>query len=166
MSSLTRAFDFGETHPIDIAEALAGASDWDFDRLTEDQIALAIRGTWGDYSVTLAWSAPDMTLRLICAFGFRAPSRRISAINALMCLANDMCWSGAFVLWQSERMLGYRYGLNLAGGSEACREQISSMISNAFGACERFYPAFQLVASGNTAEVAIGFAMDEAYGRA
>ena len=41
------------------------------------------------------------------------------------------------------------------------------MVRAAVAACERFYPAFQLVAwGGETPEKALGIAMAEAYGRA
>ena len=44
--------------------------------------------------------------------------------------------------------MGYRYGLNLAGGAQASSAQINDMVRAAVAACERFYPAFQLVAWG------------------
>jgi hypothetical protein len=84
-----------------------------------------------------------------------------------MCLANDRCWSGAFVLWRDQKLVGYRYSLNLAGGAQASSAQINAMVRAAVNACERFYPAFQLVAwGGETPEKALGIAMTEAYGRA
>ena len=45
--------------------------------------------------------------------------------------------------------------------------QIACCARAAVMACERFYPAFQLVAwGGETPEKALGIAMTEAYGRA
>ena len=87
-----------------------------FDRIAHDQIAMAIEGSWRTYSVTLAWSPRDETLRLICAFELAPPARRVPALQAAMALANDRCWTGAFVLWREQKLMGYRYGLNLAGG--------------------------------------------------
>ena len=43
--------------PIDIVEHLAEHHDWDFDRVAEDQIAMAVEGRWRTYSITLAWAA-------------------------------------------------------------------------------------------------------------
>jgi hypothetical protein len=86
---------------------------------------------------------------------------------AVMALANDNCWSGAFVLWREQKMMAYRYSLNLAGGAQASSAQINDMVRSAVMACERFYPAFQLVGwGGETPEKALGIAMTEAYGRA
>ena len=58
-----------DLHPIDIVETLAEARDWDFDRVADDQIAMAVEGQWRTYSITLAWSplrrnpAADLHLR-------------------------------------------------------------------------------------------------------
>lgn len=167
MSIVEHDFDSEEIHPIDIVETLAEERSWDFDRIAPDQIAMAIEGTWRTYSVTLAWSARDESLRLICAFDMAPPARRVTALQATMALANDLCWTGAFVLWREQKLMGYRYALNLAGGAVASSAQINDMVRAAIAACERFYPAFQLVAwGGETPEKALGIAMAEAYGRA
>jgi hypothetical protein len=167
MGIVEREFDCEELHPIDIVETLAEERSWDFDRIAADQIAMAIEGTWRTYSVTLAWSAQDETLRLISAFELSPPARRLGAFHTAMALANDRCWSGAFVLWREQKLMAYRYSLNLAGGAQASSAQINDMVRAAVTACERFYPAFQLVAwGGETAEKALGIAMAEAYGRA
>ncbi len=167
MGIVERDFDCEEIHPIDIVETLAEERSWDFDRVAEDQIAMAVEGTWKTYSVTLAWSAQDESLRLICAFDMAPPRKRLGALYKSMALANERCWSGAFTLWTDQKVMAYRYGLNLAGGAIASSTQINDMVHDAVLACERFYPAFQLVAWGGEApEKALGIAMTEAYGRA
>jgi hypothetical protein len=167
MGIVERDFDVEDLHPIDIVETLAEERSWDFDRIADDQIAMAIEGSWRTYSVTLAWSAHEESLRLICAFDMAPPARRIAALAQAMCLANDRCWSGAFVLWRDQKLMGYRYSLNLSGGAQATSAQITDMVRAAVSACERFYPAFQLVAWGNERpEKALGIAISEAYGRA
>jgi hypothetical protein len=61
----------------------------------------------------------------------------------------------------------WRYGLMLGGGQMAAPEQIDRMIHAAVANCERFYPAFQLVAWADRApEEALKIAMQQAYGRA
>ena len=84
MGIVERDFDCEELHPIDIVETLAEERSWDFDRIADDQIAMAIEGSWRTYSVTLAWSARDETLRLICAFDMAPPARRVAALHAAM----------------------------------------------------------------------------------
>jgi hypothetical protein len=167
MAFIGREFDCEELHPIDIVETLAEQRSWDFDRIARDQIAMAVEGVWRTYSVTLAWSARDESLRLVCAFDMAPPKRRLGALHTAMGLANDRCWTGAFVLWREQKVMAYRYCLNLAGGAYASSAQINDMVRAAVAACERFYPAFQLVAwDGEAPDKALGIAIREAYGRA
>ena len=167
MAAVEHTFHSDDVHPIDIVESLAEFRDWQFDRVGEDQIAMAVEGQWRTYSITLAWSAHDETLRLICTFDMEPPAERRAELAIALDLANDRCWTGCFTTWAEQNMMVYRYGLSLAGGAVATAGQIDAMLRGALGACERFYPAFQLVAfGGETAETALGIAMADAYGRA
>ncbi len=156
-----------DLHPIDIVETLAAHHDWDFDRVTDDQIAMAVEGQWRTYSITLAWSPYDETLRLICTFEMDPPEDRVPALYDTLNRTNDMVWSGAFTYWREQRLMVWRYGLSLAGGQIAGAEQIDRMITEAVTSAERFYPAFQLVCWGNDSpERALEMAMGQAFGRA
>jgi hypothetical protein len=156
-----------DLHPIDIVESLAESNDWEFDRVTDDQIAMAVEGQWKTYSLTLAWSAQDETLRLICTFEMEPPLDRMGDLYEVLNRTNDMVWTGAFTYWTEQKLMVWRYGLVLAGGQYAGPEQIDRLIAAAVMAAERFYPAFQMVAwAGHTPADAMKVAIAEAYGRA
>ena len=156
-----------DVHPIDIVESLAEHRDWDFDRIAEDQIAMAVEGQWRTYSISLSWSGHDETLRLLCTFEMAPPEERAADIALIVDMANDLCWTGCFTRWSAQGLMVYRYGLTLAGGAVATGGQIDAMLRGAVEACERFYPAFQLVGwGGETPKAALGVAIAEAYGRA
>nr|WP_028029537.1 YbjN domain-containing protein [Gemmobacter nectariphilus] len=156
-----------DVHPIDLVETLAAHHAWDFDRVTDDQIAMAVTGQWRTYSLTLAWSGRDETLRLICTFEMEPPTGAEAQLYALLNRINDECWCGAFTWWEEQRLMVWRYGLVLTGGQGAAVQQVETMIRAAVGAAERFYPAFQLVAwAGKTPDEAMQVAMTEAWGRA
>jgi hypothetical protein len=156
-----------DLHPIDIVETLAEHHDWEFDRVTDDQIAMAVEGQWRTYSLTLAWSAQDETLRLICTFEMEPPEGRMGELYDVLNRCNDMVWTGAFTYWTEQKLMVWRYGLLLAGGQMAGPEQIDKLIGQAVMAAERFYPAFQLVSwSDHTPAAAMKVAIAEAYGRA
>jgi hypothetical protein len=156
-----------DLHPIDIVETLAEHHEWDFDRVTDDQIAMAVEGQWRTYSITLAWSGYDETLRLICTFEMDPPEETLPALYEALNRANDMVWSGGFTFWREQRLMVWRYGLVLNGGHVAGPEQIDRLIGEAVTAAERFYPAFQLTCwGGESPERAMDVAMTQAYGRA
>jgi len=167
MSLIAEIDGYDDLHPIDIVENIASHHAWEFDRVTDDQIAMAVEGQWRTYSLTLAWSAQDETLRLICTFEMEPPAARMGEIYDLMNRCNDLVWTGAFTYWAEQKLMVWRYGLCLAGGQMAGPAQIDALISGAVLAAERFYPAFQLVAWADKAPAAaMQVAMAEAYGRA
>jgi len=156
-----------DLHPIDIVETLAEHHDWEFDRVTEDQIAMAVEGQWRTYSLTLAWSPQDETLRLICTFEMEPPHGKMGELYDVLNRCNDMVWTGAFTYWTEQKLMVWRYGLLLAGGQVAGAEQIDKLIAAAVMASERFYPAFQLVAWADRSPAdSMKIAIAEAYGRA
>lgn len=155
-----------DCHPIDIVETMAEDHDWDFDRVGENQIAMAVEGQWRTYSITLAWSGHDDTLRLIVSFEMEPPQERLPELYEMLNKTNDLCWTGAFTFWAEQKLMVYRYGL-LAGEQGVSPEQVATLIDSSVAAAERFYPAFQLVTWGNTpAEIALQTAIAQAYGRA
>jgi hypothetical protein len=159
--------DADDLHPIDLVEHIAEHHDWEFDRIHDDQIAMAVEGQWRTYSITLAWSAYDETLRLICTFEMEPPAARKAALFEALNAINDRLWAGSFTWWDEQNLMVYRYGLMLAGDQVAGPDQIDTMISAAVDACEQYYPAIQLVTwAGKTPKQALEVAIAGAYGRA
>lgn len=165
--ALSEQFLQDDIHPIDIVEHIAEHHDWDFDRIGDDQIAMAVEGQWRTYSITLAWSGYDETLRLVCTFEMEPPEHKMPVLYEMLNGVNDNCWAGAFTWWGEHKLMVYRYGLVLAGGQDATPEQIDTMISAAVTSAERYYPAFQLAIWGDKSpKDAMQVAIAEAYGRA
>ena len=77
-----------DIHPIDLVEHLAEHHDWEFDRIHDDQIAMAVEGQWRTYSITLAWSAYDETLRVVCAFVMEPPEEERADLFELLNYVN------------------------------------------------------------------------------
>jgi len=76
MGLSNHAFDFEDLHPIDMVQDIAANQEWEFNRIADDQISMEIAGQWRSYSITLAWSEADETLRLICTFDMEPPAHR------------------------------------------------------------------------------------------
>ncbi len=165
--ALSETYLEDDIHPIDIVQNIATHQDWEFQRIADDQIAMAVVGQWRTYSITLAWSDYDETLRLICTFEMEPPVDSLPALYETLNEVNDQCWAGGFTYWQEQALMVYRYGLILSGEQIASPEQIDTMISAAVLSAEKYYPAFQLVVYGNRSpKEALQVAIAEAYGRA
>lgn len=160
-------FIFDDLHPIDIVQDLAHGHQWEFDRIADDQITMSVEGQWRTYTVTLAWSDADETLRLICTFEMDPPAHRRAALFEALNAVNDNCWAGGFTYWEDQGLMVYRYGLILTGGQCAALDQIDTMIAAAVKSSERYYPAFQLATWGERdLKDAMEVAIAEVYGHA
>jgi hypothetical protein len=156
-----------DLHPIDIVEHIAEHHDWEFDRIGDDQIAMAIEGQWRTYALTLAWSSHDETLRLVCTYEMEPPEDRLPVLYEMLNAVNDQCWSGAFTWWGEQKLMVWRYGLVMSGTQGPSPEQIDTALGAAVTASERYYPAFQLaIWGGKSPRDAMQVAIAEAYGRA
>ncbi|MFM2388927.1 MAG: hypothetical protein RLZZ437_482, partial [Pseudomonadota bacterium] len=110
MSHIEDYLSTEDLHPIDIVETLAESHAWEFDRVTDDQIAMAVEGQWRTYSLTLAWNPQDETLRLICTFEMEPPEGRMGELYDVLNRCNDMVWTGAFTYWTEQKLMVWRYG--------------------------------------------------------
>lgn len=165
--ALSEQFLQEDLHPIDIVEHLAEHYDWEFDRIADDQIAMAVEGQWRTYSITLAWSGYDETLRMVCTFEMEPPNDKLPTLYQMLNDVNDQCWSGAFTYWKEQKLMVYRYGLVMTGAQSVSPDQINTLINAAVMNAERFYPAFQLAIWGDRSpEEAMQVAIAEAFGRA
>lgn len=167
MTSTVRELHEYDPSPIDLVQDLAELRSWDIDRLGDDQIAMAVDGAWRVYSLSLAWYEPEETLRMVCTFDLEVGETATSELLKTVEAANDRLWLGCFNLWREQGLMAYRYGLTLRGGASVTSEQVDAMLHGAVENCERFYPAFHLVAhEGVGTEDALGAALLEAAGRA
>lgn len=167
MNSLNRAQVDFDPSPIDLIEDCAERYCWDVDRMGEDQIAMAVDGAWRSYSISLAWFEPDETLRMVCTYDQDVEADNLNELYRTIEAANDRLWTGSFNYWREQRLIAFRYGLNLRGGAAATFEQMEAMLRAAVESSERYCPVFQLVAmDGATTEGAMRAALLEAAGRA
>ena len=138
--ALSEQFLQEDLHPIDIVEHIAEHHDWDFDRIADDQIAMAVEGQWRTYSITLAWSAYDETLRLVCSFEMEPPEEKVPGALSHAERCERSVLGRGLHLWKEPKLMVYRYGLVMAGGLGPCPEQIDTLITAAVMSCERYYP--------------------------
>ena len=167
MSGLESLVAYEDSDPIDIAETLAEYYEWQFERLSEEQIEMVIEAGWKNYSVSLEWSFNDENLRLSSSFEMNPPDESIQRLYHTLNLVNSRCWSGFFLFLNSEKLMSFRSNLNLSEGFFASTNQVNNLLKNAIMSCEKFYPAFQLAAwGGKDPDLAIDVVFEHAMGSA
>lgn len=154
-------------HPVDVVERLAALNAWAFDRDDEDEISIAVSGSWTDYQVAFTWLSEMEALHVACAFDLKVADRRRGEVLALVSMINEQLWVGHFDLWSTDNVVMFRHSLLLAGGTAPNAQQCEAVLNIAVKACEQHYQAFQFViwASRNAREALDG-AMFETVGEA
>ena len=130
--------------PLEILEQVANQNDWAFERSGEDELTLAVAGSWTDYQLSLHWREDLETVHIACAFDFKVPDSRLTQVYRLVAQINEQLWLGHFDIWASDGLILYRHGLML-NNAIASKEQCEALLEAALDACERYYQAFQFV---------------------
>ncbi len=154
-------------HPLDVVERLATINDWSFDREGDDEMSVAVAGSWAKYEVAVTWLDRMEAMHVACAFDLKVPERRKAEVLSLISLINEQLWLGHFDFWSSENVVMFRHSLLLSGGAEPTDEQAGMLIKSAIDTCERHYQAFQFVLwAGKSAREALDSSMMETMGEA
>ena len=163
---LTRS-EVPRENPLEVVEHMATSHVWPYERASDDEVNLVVQGKWADYQVLFAWMHDTEALHLACSFEFKGPEHSNVEIEHLIPMINLQMWVGHFEFWPIENLVIFRHTLVLSGGVHASRRQCEVLMATAVDACERYYSAFQFVASaGAGAREAFESAMFETAGEA
>lgn len=154
-------------NPIDLLEELVGGNNWRFDRCSESELTAEISGRWCGYRMYFVMQ-PDMhALFFSCHMDMRVPETKKSMVCELLALINESLWLGHFDLVSEDGAPLYRHTLPLRGAPGVGVEQLEDLVDASLSACERFYPALQLVIwGGRTVADALGVARMDTVGEA
>ncbi|MGD9637681.1 MAG: YbjN domain-containing protein [Alphaproteobacteria bacterium] len=156
-----------QPNPIDVAEDIVLAQDWDFERRGDDEMVAEIPGKWCDLGLLLAWSPEISALHLSCALDLKLAKTNKTQVFELLAKANEKLWLGHFSLWTEESVPIFRHSVLLDRQEKITWDFLANLIEIAVHECEKFYPAFQYVVwGGKTATDAINAVMLETVGEA
>ena len=154
-------------NPLDVVEELVLANDWDFHRTEDDEISIEVGGRWGTYRLLFIWQEDAGALHFCCRAEASATKETRAAVGDLLMRMNERLWIGHFDLCGAENALVFRHTSLLRGMSLVGSELIEDMVEISVGECDRFFPAFQLVANcGKTVDEAIEASILEPIGEA
>ena len=167
---MTAVLDRTETifaNPLDLMEQLATTHDWLFERTSDQDLAIEVRGHWCDYRIFATWHEDARALLFACAFDMRIPDFRRRDVGDLLIRINEKLLIGHFDLWMEDGIPVFRHAVLLRGMQGASVEQIEDITDIALAESERFYPAIQFVLwGGKSPAEAIEAAILETVGEA
>jgi hypothetical protein len=150
MTSLASSYETNAVaNPLDLVEQVITANDWAFDRRSDAEMAAEAPGKWCDYGLFFCWSHEISVMHFSCAFTLETPEPRRAALYELVAKANEKLWIGHFGIDEEDQTPIFRHAVLLRGAPSASAESIEDMVDIAITECERFFPAFQFVLTGN-----------------
>lgn len=156
------------THnPLDILEEIVVANEWPFDRSSDEEMIVEIKGRWCDYRLFFVWQTEVSAMQFSAQFDMKVPPARKSPVTELLAEINNKMWLGHFDVCQDDHTPMFRQTVLLRGSRGASVEQLEDLVDIALSECERFYPAFQFVIwGGKTAHEAVNAAILDTVGEA
>lgn len=156
------------THnPLDILEEIVVANEWPFDRSSDEEMIVEIKGRWCDYRLFFVWQTEVSAMQFSAQFDMKVPTQRRPPVIELLAEINSKMWLGHFDVCPDEQTPLFRQTVLLRGSRGASVEQLEDLVDIALSECERFYPAFQFVIwGGKTAQEAVTAAILDTVGEA
>lgn len=156
-----------QPNPLDMVEEIVMANQWHFERSTDDEMVVEMKGAWCQYRMYFLWQRDISALQFTCQFDMRVPDARSQAAYELTGIINNRLWFGHFDICGEEKTPLFRYTSLYRGSGGPALEQLEDMVEIALTESERFYPAFQYVIwGGKPPEEAMTAAMLDPAGRA
>lgn len=154
-----------EINPIDNVETILKSNNWIFNRMNDEELYVELSGTEAEYSLYFMWDEKLGGLQLCCQYDTKVEGNDLHALQTIMSL-NENMWMGHFDLPAESKKPCFRYTSILNSTTTARADQISNMVDIALAQCERFYPVFKMLASGNTLDQQdINLALMDTQGR-
>lgn len=147
---LMQELNFHGDNPLDIVAEIAIENNLKFTRPNLDELHLKVDGLTAKYEIFFVWQDEFRALQFCCQTDLKIQDYQRGAFAELVLGVNEKLWLGHFDLMSCEDMPCFRYTLMVRDESAECvTEQIADLIDYAVAECNRFYPAFQMVACGD-----------------
>lgn len=137
------------SNPLDSVEDILAANEWAFSRHNEDELNVQITGRHGAvYNMHFFWQEEYGAMQFTCRLDdIEFPAEQLGAAAQAMRKINAGLWLGHFDFHEEQRVPRFRHtclfrGMHGASGAE----HIEDLVDIALSECERFFPAFDLLA--------------------
>jgi hypothetical protein len=141
-----------DSNPIDSVEEVLAANNWSFERTHNDELIVEVTGKSSTYRLFFIWQEGMNALQFGCHYDIAIGSNNLDEAYKTIISMNQKLWMGHFDLPQETQTPIFRYTCMLRGAARASMaEAIEDMVDISLMQCERYYPAFHLLANENSA---------------
>jgi hypothetical protein len=136
-------------NPLELVEDIILDQGWPYQRLSAYEVLSEVQGRWGSYRLLFLWQVEINVLHITGVMDIPLNFTYINEIYELLALINERLVLGHFEMYAEEGLPAFRYSFLIPNPKVLQSEILEEMIDIAVEECERFFPAFQFVMSGD-----------------
>lgn len=152
---------------IDMLEAIAKESDWNYNRGSPEEISTEIQAQWKTYQLLFFENTDDELLDVECNLDLKIPTEKHIEIFRLCAHINREITLGHLDIDLEQSCVCYHYTGLLAGHEDTGADYIAELINYVIFDLDRFYPAFKIVIENDVSAMqALDIALIDPVGEA
>ena len=157
-------------NPLESIEDVLYAKDWNFDRLSEEQLYFKVAGDRGTYRLLFIWDEMTKSLQFCCELDIEVDADDIGNSYKLLSDVNSKLWLGHFDMVKENNSSSYtpcyRYTSLYFGGTPAdSAAQMKELICYSLQEAERLYDLSSLMSEPAHIPEKMSLALAETAGR-
>jgi hypothetical protein len=134
-------------NPLDCVEEVLSAHEWVFSRTDADELVVDVTGQNGTYRILFVWQEEFCAMQMVCQYDMAVNRKNLSRLPETLMHINSKLWLGHFGIEPHTRHPIFRHNALFRGlPQSAGTEQVEELVDIALMECERFYPAFDMLA--------------------
>jgi hypothetical protein len=135
-------------NPIELIEDVMTAQELPFHRLSDVELATEVEGRWGSYHLQFFWQEDIKALHFSSIMDLKINDVPQPNLFELLSLLNERMILGHFEIYAEEDAPAFRYSFLVPTPQTLPLDLIEDAIEICLDECERCYPAFQYLISG------------------
>jgi len=142
------------SNPLDNVEEIMSSHDWVFDRMNEDELTVEISGKMGHYQMHFVWQEEYSAMQFRCECDMSFHENQLDLAAKALSAINSNLWLGHFDIREDNSAPCFRHTSLFRGMIYTSNaEHIEDLVDIALMECERFYPAFNLLATSQEQDI-------------
>lgn len=134
-------------NPLDSVEEVLNANNWDFNRMTDEELVVSVNGTQCQYNLFFIWQDDFEALQFCCQYDLKIPADYKDKARSVLCDLNENLWLGHFEIMDQSTSPSFRHTCLFRGmKNQVTSESLQDLVDVAMAQCERHYPVFALLA--------------------
>lgn len=136
----------GPLNPLDSVEEVLHDHNWSFNRMSNHELVLNVRGKSCQYEIFFIWQEDMSALQFCCQYDVTVSESNKAMAAQTILEINEELWMGHFDLPGATQIPSFRHTCLLRGVNDiAGAEHIEDLVDLSLAQCEQYFPVFHLL---------------------